>query len=122
MERLRAEGRRLRVFPYSVQWLAEPSLDVPCQVLVIAPKRKLHHAVDRNRVKRLTRECYRLRKEPLFQILTAQGRHITLSLVYLHDSPMTYEQLSHRFDKLMDALLNDLQHENPVQGTEVVAG
>ena len=105
-----------------MQWLAEPSLDVPCQVLVIAPKRKLHHAVDRNRVKRLTRECYRLRKEPLFQTLASQGRRITLSLVYLHDSPMTYEQLSHRFDKLMDALLNDLQHENPVQGTEVVVG
>lgn len=121
MERLHAEGHRLRVFPYSVQWVEEPSLEVPCQVLIVAPKRRLHHAVDRNRTKRLTRECYRLRKEPLFHLLQEQGRRITLSLVYIHDNLMTYDQLCPRFDKLMAALMNDLSHEKPLQSTDVAA-
>ena len=121
MERLHAEGHRLRVFPYSVQWIEEPSLEVPCQVLIVAPKRRLRHAVDRNRIKRLTRECYRLRKEPLFRLLQEQGRRITLSFVYIHDNLMTYDQLCPRFDKLMAALMNDLTHEETLQSPDVAA-
>ena len=121
MERLHAEGHRLRTFPYSVQWVEEPSLEVPCQVLIVVPKRRLHHAVDRNRMKRLTRECYRLRKEPLFHLLQQRNLRIALSLVYIHDSLMTYDQLSSRFDKLMAALINDLTHEEPVQSPEMAA-
>ena len=121
MERLHAEGHRLMVFPYSVQWLAVPSTEVPCQVLIVVPKRRLHHAVDRNRMKRLTRECYRRRKEPLFQLLQDRGIHIVLSLVYIHDELMTYEQLCPRFDKLMAALQNELSHEDLVQSSEMAA-
>ena len=121
MERLHAEGHRLRVFPYSVQWLAVPSTEVPCQVLIVVPKHRLHHAVDRNRMKRLTRECYRRRKEPLFQLLQDRGIHIVLSLVYIHDELMTYEQLCPRFDKLMAALQNELSHEDLVQSSEMAA-
>ena len=108
MERLRVEGHHLRVFPYSVQWLEELALEVPCQVLIVAPKRRLHHAVDRNRIKRLTRECYRLRKAPLFQLLQERDMRITLSLVYIHEDVMTYDQLGARFDKLMAALEQDI--------------
>ena len=119
MERLHAEGHRLMAFPYSVQWLEEASLPVPCQVLIVAPKRRLHHAVDRNRIRRLTRECYRLRKEPLLQLLEDRGMHITLSFVYVHNELMTYSQLSRRFDKLMVALQNELSHEKAVPGAEM---
>ena len=120
IERLYTEGHRLRVFPYSVQWLEAPTLEVPCQVLIVAPKRRLHHAVDRNRIKRLTRECYRLRKEPLLQTLQEREMRIVLSLVYIHNELMTYEQLDRKFDKLMAALQKELVHEETVQRAEVV--
>lgn len=35
------------------------------QLAVIVPKRRFHHAVDRNRIKRLMRESYRLQKQIL---------------------------------------------------------
>ena len=98
----------MKVFPYSVQWLVEPTLEVPCQVLIVAPKRKLHHAVDRNHLKRLTRECYRRHKEPLWRMLQEHGIRIALSLVYIHDEPMDYESLYRKFDKLIAALQDDV--------------
>lgn len=107
IDRLYAEGHRLMAFPFSVQWIATEGPE-PCQVMIVAPKRKFHHAVDRNRVRRLTRECWRHRKPVLYTFLQEHNVCIALSLVYIHNEIMTYEQLSRKADKLMAALEHDI--------------
>ena len=107
IDQLYEEGHRLMAFPYSVQWKIVES-EALCQVMIVAPKRKFHHAVDRNRVRRLTRECYRLRKEALYHFLQEQGLCIVFSMVYIHNEILTYEQLGHKMDKLLSALENDI--------------
>ena len=104
------EGHKLMAFPYSVRYLVVDSdtSHPPCQVLIVVPKRIFHHAVDRNRIKRLTRECYRLRKGPFYQFLAEHDIHIVLSLVYIHNEMMTCEQLGHKMDKLMVSLEEDI--------------
>lgn len=111
MDRLYADGHRLMAFPFSVQWLILPdagSQQPPCQVMIVAPKRRLHHAVDRNRVRRLTRECWRLRKADLYSFLQEHNIRIVLSLVYVHNEIMSYDQLSHKMDKLMAQLQQEI--------------
>lgn len=104
IDRLYAEGHRLMAFPYSVQWLLVD--DPGCrQVMIVAPKRRFHHAVDRNRVRRLTRECYRLRKHKLYDLLADRHQGILLSLVYVHTSILTYDQLGRKMDRLIHDLL-----------------
>lgn len=107
IEALYADGHRLMAFPYSVQWRVEP-LPVPCQVMIVAPKRKFRHAVDRNRVKRLTRECWRMRKQRLYRHLAERGFGITLALVYVHNEIFDYEPLGRKMDKLVEALVADI--------------
>lgn len=114
IDRLYNEGHRLMAFPYSVQWMvvndsphaSNPSL---CQVLIVAPKRKFRHAVDRNRLRRLTRECYRLRKHSLYSFLEEKGISLIFSMVYIHNEIMTYEQLGHKMDKLLASLEKEIQ-------------
>ncbi len=108
IESLYSDGHRLMAFPYSVQWRLEP-LAVPCQVLVVAPKRKFRHAVDRNRIKRLTRECWRLRKHTLYQYLAERNLSITLALVYVHNEEFACEPLGRKMDKLVEALMADIE-------------
>lgn len=111
IDQLYDEGHRLMAFPFSVQWMTledAPSL-TPCQVMIVAPKRKFKHAVDRNHVRRLTRECYRLRKDTLYNFLREQGISIIFSLVYIHNEIMPYEQLGHKMDKLITALEKDIK-------------
>lgn len=107
LDRLYAEGHRLMAYPFSVQWIATDG-PAPCQVMIVAPKRRFHHAVDRNRVRRLTRECWRRRKPALYDFLQQHNLCIALSLVYVHNEIMTYEQLSRKADKLMAALEHDI--------------
>ncbi len=120
IEQLYADGHRLMVFPYSVQWMfvERPASvthhpDHPCQVLIVAPKRKFKHAVDRNRVKRLTRECFRLRKDLLYNFLDEHGISIVFSMVYVHNEILTFDQLGHKMDKLLTALQHDIAKTLP---------
>ncbi len=141
IDRLYAEGHRLMAFPYSVQWMTlesgewraesgeplshsatqpprnsatQPLSHSATQVMIVAPKRKFHHAVDRNRVRRLTRECYRLRKHALYDFLQQHGLTLVFSMVYIHNEIMSYDQLGHKMDKLLAALQKDiLAHQQP---------
>ena len=106
IDRLYNEGHRLMAFPYSVQWLVTEG---PCKVMIVAPKRKFRHAVDRNRVRRLTRECYRLRKHRLYSFLEERGISVVFSMVYIHNEIMTYGQLGHKMDKLLASLEKEIQ-------------
>ena len=105
IDQLYSEGHRLMAFPFSVQWM---KVEGPCQVMIVAPKRRFHHAVDRNRVRRMTRECYRLRKPALYEFLDTHGVSIVFSMVYIHNEIMSYDQLGHKMDKLITALENDI--------------
>ena len=107
IDRLYSDGHRLMAFLYSVQWRSE-SLGVPCQVLVVAPKRKFKHAVDRNRVKRLTRECWRMRKQSLYEYLAGRDMSLTLALVYVHNEIMPYDKLLARMEKLVQQLEKEI--------------
>ena len=100
------------------QKLSHPATQPPChpatQVMIVAPKRKFHHAVDRNRVRRLTRECYRLRKHTLYDFLQQHGLTLVFSMVYIHNEIMTFDQLGHKMDKLLAALQKDIRaHQQP---------
>lgn len=107
MDRLYADGHRLMAFPFSVQWLAVEGAQ-PCQIMIVAPKRRFRHAVDRNRVRRLTRECWRHRKPDFYSFLQQHSLCLVLSLVYVQNEIMPYEQLDHKMEKLIAQLQQEI--------------
>lgn len=107
------QGERLMVFPFSVRWMVIPEGDtVPfeshAQVLIVAPKRKLRHAVDRNRTKRLMRECYRLQKPELYQFLEENRLRLILSLSYMHNEVFPYSVLYPKSAKMLTKLKQEI--------------
>lgn len=106
IEKLYSSPHRELFFPLSVHWLPvdRPVTEPRVQVLIVAPKRKLRHAVDRNRTKRIIRECYRLRKNALFDALEKSNKHIILSFNYIHTSTPNFNKLSATMDKIIARL------------------
>lgn len=113
ISQLYASDHRMLAFPLSVHWLIlSPQQQAsPLQVLIVAPKKKLHHAVDRNRTKRLMRECYRTRKHQLDQLMQQRGQAMALGINYIHTTPPDYHRLQHTFDKVFDKLCEQLEND-----------
>ena len=111
IDKLFANGSRLLVFPFSVRWMFcdEEPFAAPAQVMLVAPKRKLHHAVDRNRTRRLMRECYRSAKPTLYARLDLGNRKIVLAISYIHNELMDYATMQSKFSKLMAKLQEQLE-------------
>lgn len=107
IEELYQTGNRFTVFPITVYWkVIEPTLiGPPAQVLIVAPKRRLRHAVDRNRVKRLMRESYRTQKQRLYDTLKSRNQKLTISLSYSHTDIYEYQSIEKKVEKVIDKLI-----------------
>ena len=94
-----AKGRSFMVFPYRVVYLVkenqESDKQARCAIMTVAPKKRFKHAVDRNRLKRLTREAYRLQKLPLIADLEEKELSLEAAFVYSDNKFITFEQ-THR--------------------------
>ncbi|UYZ61730.1 ribonuclease P protein component [Hymenobacter weizhouensis] len=82
IDELFGRGSSFGLYPLRLVWLplAEPSV-APPQVLVSVSKRSFKRAVDRNYLKRLLREAYRLNK---YRLVEAPGGHRVgqLAIIY----------------------------------------
>ena len=64
IERLFEEGKSVKKYPIRLVYLqTDHTSDLPAQVGFSVPKRHFKRAVDRNRIKRLLREAYRIQKK-----------------------------------------------------------
>ncbi|PHI19627.1 ribonuclease P protein component [Lewinellaceae bacterium SD302] len=81
----------------------------PVQLAVSVPKRRFKRAVDRNRIKRLMREAYRLNKESLYERLPAGSPQYAWMLIYTGKEELSYRRVEKKMRQVLDRFLKEVQ-------------
>ena len=99
------KSHSLAAFPLRVVYMQLERQDrqEPVEVLISVPKKRLHHAVDRNRAKRQIREAYRLQKQLLTEKM-AQGQTVDIAFVWLSDQLLPSAEVNGRMKNLLERI------------------
>lgn len=103
-----AERNSFLVHPFSVIWkeVEHDASEYPAQVVFSVTKKKFRKACQRNNIKRLMREAYRLNKHKLYDNLKDNKKKIAFMVVYVDKNILPYGVVEHKMKKMLNKLNN----------------
>lgn len=116
LERTFAEGEKVKAWPLVVRRLkTELPEEVPCQVMVSVSKRLFKRAVDRNRIKRLLRENWRLQKNALVQSWATDETQNAVVFIYMGKEMPTFEIIEKAMGVAVEKMISKSNTASPTE-------
>lgn len=94
IDKLIEKGNSFQSFPFKIIWLEAQESPVPAQIVISVPKRSFKRSVDRNKLKRRTREAYRKNKMVLYDHLN--NKKVLLMFVYIAKTIIEYKEIEEK--------------------------
>jgi len=104
VDKVFAEGSSVKQFPFLLVFYQGPELNEPFQIAMSVPKRRVKHAVDRNRLKRKMREAFRLNKN---QFIPQIKNPTAAVLVYMDQEDRPLVELERKICVLFERFVQD---------------
>jgi ribonuclease P protein component len=104
IEKMFVEGDVVRQFPFRAVFLKTEEGGL--QMAVSVPKKRVKKAVDRNKVKRLVREAYRLQRD---QIVGEIKESYAIMIIYLDNTIPEFDFIEGKIKKLLERFVNDIE-------------
>lgn len=106
---------RFLIHPIKVNFLFNQELkdDVNIKIMVSCPKRNFKKAVDRNRIKRLLREAYRLNKHSLVEALQREEFNLVVTLVFIGNEMPDFKYIENKIIQSLKRLEEEVEKRKP---------
>ncbi|MBK6382823.1 MAG: ribonuclease P protein component [Chitinophagaceae bacterium] len=104
-EQLFREGKRFTLTPFRIYYLFNNDKNIVLQFGAGVSSKIFKKAVDRNRVKRLIREAYRLQKISLQEKLAEKNIQLNLFFIYTGNELPVYKEVFDKTGKVLEKLL-----------------
>ena len=111
IDRLFGNGNNFSNFPFKVIWLPE-NKEAVLQTAVGVSSRNFKKATDRNRIKRLMREAWRLQKNSLQDHLQEQEKHLSVFILYMGKEVPEYETVFEKIGIIINRLIKFADAKN----------
>lgn len=98
------KGNSFSNFPFKVIWLPE-NKNAVLQTAVGVSSRNFKKATDRNRIKRLMREAWRLQKNKLQDHLLEQNEKLSVFILYMGKEVPEYELVFEKVGNIINRLI-----------------
>jgi ribonuclease P protein component len=100
-------GRSFPSYPFRV-FYKKINIDVKAKVGVSVSKRNFKHAVDRNRIKRLMREAYRLEKYSLLDNIDEQ---VVVMIIYTQRKELPFDIIKSKMKTTLKRLCSEIKKQ-----------
>jgi ribonuclease P protein component len=108
LEALFTAGKMFIVFPLKIFYKEVELQNNSLKTGVGTSRKNFRKAVDRNRIKRLLREAYRMEKPRLLNYLAQNKKQIALFFLYVDKSLPEYDLLKEKMQQAIDKLIKNL--------------
>ncbi|HLF45610.1 MAG TPA: ribonuclease P protein component [Chitinophagaceae bacterium] len=122
IERLFSKGKKFIVAPFRILYLTDLTPNAPggpavkekslLQVGVAVSAKNFKKATDRNRIKRLTREAWRLQKNNLKEKLATGDQQLNVFLIYTAREMPVYNLVKEKVAVILQKLSGKLNENN----------
>jgi ribonuclease P protein component len=110
VNRLFTEGFSQMAHPMRIVWrYTKDSPEPGLKFLVSVPKKKLKHAVDRNRIKRLIREAYRLNKQTFENFARQHNLVVELAFIWIPSELDEYGRVERKLREALEKIEKKIQ-------------
>ncbi|MCE9537615.1 MAG: ribonuclease P protein component [Bacteroidetes bacterium] len=106
IENLFGTGKSFNSAPFKVIWLKKSDGTAPAKIVISIPKRLFKRAVDRNRLKRLTREAYRKNKHLLYDNI--ENEKIHLMFIFTSKTIIEYKEMEEKVISILQRLIKTI--------------
>jgi len=115
IEQLFNEGKSFYLSPFRIYYLVTPLITISVSTLQFGTgvsAKNFKRAVDRNRVKRLIREAYRLQKQPLQEGVMQEKLQLNIFFIYTSKELPAFNVVKEKVNLILNKLTKIVNENN----------